>query len=64
MLPTRLLEVTHPALTAEDVEGRLRAFETPVVARIQDDRVVVDLRTVLEDEDEVLVRALNSIPNP
>ncbi|HET7617849.1 MAG TPA: L-seryl-tRNA(Sec) selenium transferase [Vicinamibacterales bacterium] len=64
VLPTRLLEVSHPAFTADDIEARLRAFEPPVVARIQDDRVVFDLRTVLENEDEDLRRALNSIPNP
>ena len=40
------------------MERRLRAADPPVVARIEDNRIVVDLRTVFEDEEPALVRAL------
>ena len=43
---------------AEALLARLRRGEPPVVARIEGDRVVVDARTVLPDEDELLLRAI------
>jgi L-seryl-tRNA(Ser) seleniumtransferase len=37
---------------------RLRGSPVPVVARVEDDCVVLDLRTVFDDEDDALARAL------
>jgi L-seryl-tRNA(Ser) seleniumtransferase len=48
------LAVADPALLAQ----RLRSGEPAVVVRIQDDLVVCDARSVLDDEDEALVAAL------
>jgi L-seryl-tRNA(Ser) seleniumtransferase len=59
-LPTRLVELTRDGLTADQIEQHLRALDPPVIARIHDDRVVLDLRTVLEREDETL--ALLPVP--
>jgi L-seryl-tRNA(Ser) seleniumtransferase len=53
-LPTRLVELSHGALGADQIERHLRAQDPPVIARIQDDRVVLDLRTVLSEETERL----------
>jgi len=53
-LPTRLLRLGRHGLTAENIEQQLRAHEPPVVARIQDGAVVLDLRTVRPDEDAIL----------
>ena len=35
--------------------------EPPVIARIEDERLVLDLRTVFESEDEELRRALQAL---
>ena len=56
-LPTWLLVVEKENASAE--EKRLRANDPPVIARIENDRVVLDLRTVLPDEEEALVQALS-----
>jgi L-seryl-tRNA(Ser) seleniumtransferase len=53
-LPTRLVAVTHSTLSADELECRLRGAATPVVARIEGDRVVLDLRTVEPPDDEQL----------
>jgi L-seryl-tRNA(Ser) seleniumtransferase len=53
-LPTRLIAISHPLLTAAALEARLRACDPPVVARIEDDRVVLDLRTVAPEDDQLL----------
>jgi L-seryl-tRNA(Ser) seleniumtransferase len=53
-LPTRLVELTRDGLTADQIEQHLRAQDPPVVARIWNDRVVLDLRTVLPEETAIL----------
>ena len=53
-LPTFVLAL--PAGDADALAARLRRGDPPVIARIEDDRVVLDPRTVLPDEDEAVVR--------
>lgn len=53
-LPTMLLAVSREGRSANDLEAGLRALSPPVIARIENDRVVLDLRTVLEEQDELL----------
>jgi len=55
-LPTRLLaiQVDSPA----ELARRLRAGAPPVIGRIEDDLFLLDPRTVLDEEDEVLVEAI------
>ncbi len=57
-LPTHLLAITSERFSAESLASRLRAQSRPVVARVEEGRVLVDLRTVFEDEDEEVVKAL------
>jgi len=61
-LPTRLVAVDLPA---ERLEAALRAQRPPVVARIERDRVVLDLRTVRADQDrelaELVVAAASTV---
>lgn len=40
---------------------RLRNLETPVIARVQNDRVWLDLKTVFPDQDALLARAIVAI---
>ena len=56
-LPTWLLIVPG---NAARLERQLRAGAPPVIARIESDRLVLDLRTVFEEEEEALLRALVS----
>jgi L-seryl-tRNA(Ser) seleniumtransferase len=60
-LPTRLVALTTPGMTASQLERALRAFDPPVVARIENDRLVLDLRTVLPDQDDLLARLLSNL---
>jgi L-seryl-tRNA(Ser) seleniumtransferase len=57
-LPTKLMAIESKRLSAAELDARLRGNDPPVVARIQDDRVVLDLRTVQETEDTILTEAL------
>ena len=57
-LPTVLVAIEREGLTADALEARLRALSTPVIARIVDDRVVLDLRTVPAESDDDLADLL------
>lgn len=57
-LDTWLLSVRHPDVGPDDLCALLRRHEPPVIARIEDDAVVIDIRTLLPREDEVVVQAL------
>jgi len=59
-LPTRLLTLDVEGHSASTIEKRLRAGDPPVVARIEHDQVVMDLRTIAEDEDAGLARAIQA----
>jgi len=57
-LPTALLAVTHQSVNADALAARLRSVEPPVVARIEEGRVLLDLRTVFPEQDEAIAQAL------
>ena len=59
-LPTRLVAITIDGRSPDDLERRLRAHDPPVVARIERDRVVIDLRTVQLGEDAEIERAIRT----
>ncbi len=56
-LPTWLIVVAEGG-DAVGTERRLRANDPPIIARIEDERVVLDLRTVLPEEEELLIQVL------
>lgn len=58
-LPTWLLALTikHPNTFA----SRLRLADPPVIARVEDDRVVLDPRTVLQWQDKSLLKVLKGM---
>jgi L-seryl-tRNA(Ser) seleniumtransferase len=58
-VPTALVRLAWPGWSADRLETWLRQRDTPVIARIQDDAVVLDLRTVVEG-NEVLLSLLTS----
>ena len=59
-LPTTLLRIGPTRGGAAHLLDRLRAGEPPVIARIEEGRVVLDPRTVLPDEDDALLRAVRA----
>jgi len=60
-LPTSLVAVEKSGLTADALEARLRQLTPPIVARIERDRLVIDLRTVFPEQDGDLPRLLARI---
>ena len=60
-LPTRLLALRYDRLSSSALEAKLRQLDPPIVARIEQDRVLLDLRTVFEDEDATLIHGLRTV---
>ncbi|HWG51631.1 MAG TPA: L-seryl-tRNA(Sec) selenium transferase [Candidatus Acidoferrales bacterium] len=60
-LPTALIALTAQSLSADQLAEHLRLSDPPIVARVEDGRVLLDLRTVFADEEEFLVGALKRI---
>jgi L-seryl-tRNA(Ser) seleniumtransferase len=46
------------------VEARLRDHEPPVFARVSEDALLLDLRTLLPGDDEVIASALAAASSP
>ncbi len=61
VLPTRLIALTHTDLSADELSARLRANTPPIIARVEEGRVLLDLRTVFPEQDGVLVEMLSSL---
>lgn len=60
--PTKLITLRSERYSATQLEERLRkpATGTPVIARIEKNTLVIDLRTVFEEEEHALAAALAS----
>jgi L-seryl-tRNA(Ser) seleniumtransferase len=58
---TVLIALTHEKLSADEIESRLRRFSPPIIGRIADDKVLLDLRTVEVEAEEELLWALRSL---
>jgi len=60
-LATTLVAVRPEKISAESLAKRLRQNDTPIFARIHDDRVLIDPRTLLAGDDETIVKAFSAI---
>ncbi|MBM3759336.1 MAG: L-seryl-tRNA(Sec) selenium transferase [Acidobacteria bacterium] len=56
-IPTWLVALPH---AARGLEKHLRASNPPVVARIEKDQLLIDLRTVFAEDDAVIVSSVNA----
>jgi L-seryl-tRNA(Ser) seleniumtransferase len=60
-LPTRVLAVKSASHNADELCARLRQWEMPIIARVEEGRVLLDLRTVEPEQEEAIVAALESM---
>ncbi|MDE0005726.1 MAG: L-seryl-tRNA(Sec) selenium transferase [Rhodospirillaceae bacterium] len=56
-LPTKTIRVTAEGVSAGTLAGRLREAQPPVIARLADDRLVLDPRTMLPGDSKDLLSA-------
>jgi L-seryl-tRNA(Ser) seleniumtransferase len=58
---TVLISLRHHSLSADEIQHRLRLPSPPVIARISDGKVLIDLRTVAPDEEPELLAAIRHL---
>jgi L-seryl-tRNA(Ser) seleniumtransferase len=59
-LKTHVLIIALEGVSADELATSLRHADLPVIARVEDDRVVLDLRTVFPEQDAVILKSLRS----
>ena len=59
-LPSAALALALPGGALPSLEAFLRAYTPPIITRSADDRVWIDLRTVLPEQEPVLVEAFRA----
>jgi len=62
-LPTFLLLVTCNGMSADELAERLRGSDRAIITRVEEGRVLVDLRTVFPDQDSEVSRVLLDLAN-
>jgi L-seryl-tRNA(Ser) seleniumtransferase len=60
-LPSRALTVRGGGLSSNEMLRRLRQGATPIIARVEAERVLLDLRTVEPAQDATILTALGSL---
>ena len=60
-LPTYVLALTLAGCPADRLSSLLRRNEPPIVARIESDRVLLDMRTLMDGDAPIIVEALARI---
>jgi L-seryl-tRNA(Ser) seleniumtransferase len=58
---SRALAVSVAGLSADELASRLRAATPPVVGRVEEGRVLLDLRSILPEEDGIVERTLREL---
>lgn len=61
VLPNVVLEVTHERFSAYRLAESLRRGELPIVARIHNDKLILDVRTIFEEEIPLIAQKLTEI---
>jgi len=62
-LPSRVVTVSVPGLSAAELARRLRLDESAIFGRIEDDAVRLDVRTITDEEATEIAAALGRIQN-
>ena len=60
-LPTWLLSIKIPNVNAEDLLNNLRSLTKPIIGRINDNNVLIDVRTVPVELDKYITQSLNKL---
>ncbi|MBW1986917.1 MAG: L-seryl-tRNA(Sec) selenium transferase, partial [Deltaproteobacteria bacterium] len=65
VLPSQALSLEHPDWPPHHLEARLRQSNPPVIARLEQQHLLLDLRTILSEDQPLLLHVLeNLLPEP
>ena len=61
VFPTTLIAITHAEKSAQEIEHQLRSSSPPIISRISEGKVLLDLRTVFEEQIPAVRKALRGL---
>ncbi len=61
VLLTQLVSLSRPDLSADELAVRLRHCDPPIITRVEEGRLLLDLRTVFPDQDSAVLEALQHL---
>ena len=61
VLPSRLLCLRPGAMSAHDMEAWFRAYDPPIILRVEKDQILMDLRTIQDNELKTVARAVQAL---
>jgi len=60
-IPTKAISVEPIMMSVDDLVQRLRKYETPILSRINKDRLIIDMRTLMDEDIDIIAKALSKI---
>ena len=60
-IPTKAVAIKPKGISAQKLSDQLRQREVPILARLKDNRVLFDMRTILDGEDTEIINAIKEI---
>lgn len=60
-IKSKCVAIMPKNISTASLEEKLRLGENPVVGRISEDKLILDMRTVLEDEIDILAQKIMDV---
>lgn len=60
-IPTYVIKVESSSISPEQVDKKFRRMKTPIIVRVAHNEVIMDLRTILDRDFDVLVNAFTEL---
>lgn len=58
-LPTKAISIKFNNISTNKLEEELRNYKVPIITRVKDDKVIIDVRTLHEDDFGIIIKGLN-----
>ena len=62
-LKSTAISLSPQKISVKRAEARLRDFNPPIICRIEDDRIILDMRCVIDGEIDILAAGLHALAN-
>ncbi|MEA3423039.1 MAG: L-seryl-tRNA(Sec) selenium transferase [Bacillota bacterium] len=61
VIPSALIEINSTKFSANQISVKLRNLEVPIIARINENRILLDVRTLQDEDFEYIASSINNI---
>lgn len=62
-IPTCIIKVKNDEIKPEELEAKLRNNKIPIIVRVSNDEVIMDLRTIFDRDFDIIVETFKNIEN-